>query len=125
MLDNYCAGFIAKSEENYKLYELLKEQNSFIEWQVVAIFYSALCYAKAYLYKKGIGINCINSHDSIKFYLGNETQAKQSNVLTPYLNLYRNSRDARYTNKKFNIARLENILKDYKTIIKFLKENYC
>lgn len=121
MLKNYCNAFIEKSDENYKLYEFLKTNNEFIDWQIVSIFYSALCLAKAYLYSKNIPLNSINSHDNIKYYLATETNAKRSNVLVYYNNLYRNSRDARYTTKKMTQGRLNNCLVDYNKVKELLK----
>lgn len=121
MLKNYCNSFILKSNANYKLYEFLKDSGLFVDWQIVAIFYSALCYAKAYLYSKNIPLNSINSHDNIKYYLATETNAKRSNVLVYYNNLYRNSRDARYTTKKMTQGRLNNCLLDYEQVKNLLK----
>ena len=122
MLKKLCADFIKKSDENFALYEFLKEQNKFIEWQAVAIFYSALCISKAYLFYKGININSINSHDSIKNWLASESYAKKNNVLINYNNLYRHSRDARYiTTKKINSTVIQRMLKDYEIVKKVLK----
>lgn len=121
MLENYCNAFIEKSNENYKLYEFLKSNGAFIDWQIVSIFYSALCLAKAYLYSKNIPLNSINSHDNIKYYLATETNAKRSNVLLYYNNLYRNSRDARYTTKKMTQGRLNTCLIDYVKVKELLK----
>lgn len=124
MLDKYCESFIKKAEENYRLFEHLINCDDFVEWQIVAIFYSALCYAKAYLYKNGIPINSINSHDNLKYWLSTETKAKQSNVLGYYNNLYRNSRDARYTIKKMTQGRLNNMLLDYKKVKEFFVADF-
>lgn len=124
MLDNYCQAFVQKSIENYQLYEFLSASKQFITWQVVAIFYSSLCFVKAYLYKKGIPINSINSHDCIKFYLANETYAKQNNILQYYEVLYRNSRDARYSNKTINQERLNYVLQNYEKVKELLERNY-
>lgn len=123
MLEKLCTAFIKKSEENFALYEFLEEQNKFIEWQAVAIFYSALCIAKAYLFYKGININSINSHDSIKNWLATESYAKKNNILINYNNLYRHSRDARYiTTKKINPTVIQRMLKDYE-IVKNVLQN--
>lgn len=124
MLDKYCAAFVEKSENNYKLYEFLSKNNCFTDWQVVAIFYSALCFVKAYLYKKGYPINSLNTHDLIKFYLGAESYAKNNKVIIYYTNLYRSSRDARYLTKKFDKNRLKYILDNYHKVIDLLKANY-
>ena len=121
MLENYCKGFIKKSEENYRLFEALEKSNDFIEWQIVTIFYSALCLAKAYLYSKNIPLNSLTSHDSIKFYLATESNAKMTDVLKYYNNLYRNSRDARYTTKNMTQSRVKNCLSDYKQVKALLK----
>ena len=106
------------------MYEFLASSKRFLSWQIVAVFYSSLCFVKAYLYKKGIPINSINSHDSIKFYLASEAYAKRNNVLQYYEVLYRNSRDARYTNKIINQARLDYVLKNYKKVKDLLEKNY-
>lgn len=124
MLEQYCNAFIAKSDENFELYEYLNKANKFVGWQVIAIFYSALCYAKAYLYKKGMPLNSINSHDSIKFYLANETYAKSTKVLVYYEILYRASRDARYTNKPIKPERIDHVLKNYMQVKEILSKNY-
>ncbi len=124
MLDNYCSDFLDKSNENYQLYEFLSATKRFIAWQVVAIFYSSLCLVKAYLYKKGMPINSINSHDKIKFYLSVETYTKTNNVLKYYEVLYRNSRDARYTNKKITQERLNYVLSNYNKVKELIEKNY-
>lgn len=116
MLDEYCKQFLEKSEENYKLYEFLKEHKCFVNWQVVAIFYSALCLAKAYLYKNGAPINTINSHDNIKFLLLNTSSLKNSDVYAHYNRLYSYSRDARYANKNIKPSRLASILEDFEKV---------
>ena len=122
LLKKLCSDFIAKSNENFALYELLKNQNKFIEWQAVAIFYSALCITKAYLYSKGIKINSINSHDDIKFWLTSESSLKHTNVYEVYSHLYRHSRNARYlTNKRITNEIINRMLKDYQIVKDNLK----
>lgn len=113
MLEDYCKKYLEKSDNNFKLYEHLKDNNIFIEWQAVAIFYSALCIAKAYLYSKNFPINSINSHDTIKYYLAVEQSAKQSKVLDFYNNLYRFSRDARYSTKRITQDMINKMLINY------------
>ncbi len=125
MLEDYCSEFIEKSEQNYKLYEFLNKNNCFIEWQITAIFYSALCYAKAYLYKKGMPINSINSHDNIKFFLAAEQNMKTSNILVYYEIIYSLSRDARYKCKKMTQEKLNRALENYNKVIEILKEKYA
>lgn len=121
MLKKLCGDFLKKSNENYALFEHLQQENIFIEWQAVAIFYSALCIAKAYLFSKGININSINSHDSIKEWLAKESFAKNKKVLYFYNNLYRHSRNARYlTNKTINKEVIKRMINDYETIKKLL-----
>ena len=124
MLDKYCEDFIAKSNENYELFEFLKDSDKFIDWQIVAIFYSALCFAKAYLYKKGMPINSINSHDNIKFFLCNERNAKDLQVIKYYDCLYVASRDARYKHKKMTKEKLQRALKDYNKVMELLRSIY-
>ena len=122
MKEQYTKDFLKKSEENYELFEYLHDKNIFIEWQAVAIFYSALCIAKAYLYSKGIGINTINSHKVIKNWLCTESVAKQKAVFIPYENLYRHSRNARYlTSKTINEDIISRMLKDYDIVKNALK----
>ncbi len=124
MLDKYCQDFLNKSEVNYKLYEFLHLSGKFVEWQIVAIFYSALCYVKAYLYSKGMPINSINSHDSIKFYLSTEEYAKRCKVLPYYSNLYRDSRDARYSNKQIKESRINFAISNYQKVKELLDKNF-
>ena len=59
-MDRYVTDYLEKSKENYRLYEHLLQNDSFESWQIVAIFYSALCIAKAYLYYKKVPKNSIN-----------------------------------------------------------------
>ena len=115
-MDNYVTDYIKKSEENYKLYEFLAQHNKFESWQVVTIFYSALCLAKAYLYSKNIPKNSINSHDCIKGGLAKEKNSRNLNVLYYYENLYRDSRDARYSTKKISKERIKKALENFKEV---------
>ena len=39
--------YILKSEENYDLYNFLAQNDKFLDWQITALFYSALCLIKA------------------------------------------------------------------------------
>jgi hypothetical protein len=119
-MDVIVLKFLAKAQENFALYENLKEQDKFHNWQIVALFYSALCYAKAYLYNKNIPENSINSHDSIRKWLSVEKDAKISNVLRFYEPLYRDSRDARYTTKKISIQRINRTLENYNKVKELL-----
>jgi len=116
--------YIEKSEENYKLYEHLNSIDSFIEWQIVALFYSALCHVKAYLYNKNsLDLNSINSHDDIRFYLINESQAKRIGVFRYYDILYKEGRDARYNCIKTTKERLFATLKNYQKVKELIKIN--
>lgn len=119
-MDTYISDYLAKADENFSLYTFLEENNKFEGWQLVAIFYSALCFAKAYLYNKNFPKNSINSHDSIKRWLSSETEAKRLNVLYYYENLYRDSRDARYSTKKISKARIKKALENYEVVKKLL-----
>lgn len=121
MLNKYCQDFTNKADENYKLYEFLKESGNFLNWQVVAIFYSALCIAKAFLYFNGVPINSINSHDSVRYWLTTEEKARRSKVSPIYARLYSYSRDARYTNKNIKPSTMVSILDDYKKVKELLK----
>lgn len=121
MLNKYCEDFTFKANENYQLYEFLKESNKFFNWRVVAIFYSALCLAKAYLYFNGVPINTINSHDNIKFWLATHPEAKRNKISPIYARLYSYSRDARYTNKNIKPTIMASILEDYEKIKELFK----
>lgn len=123
MLNNYCLEFTKKANDNYDLYEFLKESDKFLNWQVVAIFYSALCMAKAFLYFNGVPINSINSHDSVRYWLTTEEKARRSKVSPVYARLYSHSRDARYTNKNIKPHTMASILEDYKKVKELLKIN--
>ncbi len=112
-MDRYVQDYLTKSEENYKLYEYLAQNDCFESWQIVAIFYSALCIAKAYLYYKKVPKNSINSHNSIKGWLSKESEAKKLNVIFYYEKLYQDSRDARYSVKKISKARITKALETY------------
>lgn len=121
MVDKYSLDYIQKSKENKELFDFLATAQKFNNWQIVAIFYSALCQAKAYLYSKNIPINSINSHDTIKGWLAKETESKRLGVLKYYEILYKDSRDARYTTKRITQERINNALKNYEIVIKYLQ----
>lgn len=112
-MDTYVTDYLEKSKENYRLYEHLSQNDSFESWQIVAIFYSALCIAKAYLYYKKVPKNSINSHNSIKGWLSKEVEAKRLNVIFYYEKLYQDSRDARYSVKKISKDRIQKALENY------------
>lgn len=122
-MDIYTTSYINKSNENFKLYEHLKESNKFETWQIVALFYSALCYVKAYLYNKNIPKNSLNSHESIKSWLATETEAKRLNILRFYEKLYFDSRDARYSTKTISEQRIVQALINYEKVKSLLKIN--
>ena len=122
-MNDTVLNFFAKSEENFRLYEFLKNNKSFENWQIVALFYSALCYAKAYLYNKNIPQNSINSHDSIRRWLSSESAAKLADVLKYYEPLYRDSRDARYTVKKISKERISKAFENYNKVKELLIVN--
>ena len=111
------SNYLKKSKENFEFYNFLSYQEKYLEWQVVAIFYSALCYVKAYFYSKNsIPINSVNSHLSIKHLLSKEANAKRLKVLMPYEILYNESRDARYKCKSFTNKRVEKVLSKYEEV---------
>lgn len=106
-----------KSNSNFKLYELLKKEEKFNDWQIVALFYSALCLVKAYLYSKtGLPLSSINSHSGIKNFIGKEPSLKRNNVIVPYEELYREARTARYEDRNFSDARIKKALENLKKI---------
>lgn len=115
-MDKYAQIYINKATDNFALYEFLKKNDCFEAWQITAIFYSALCYAKAYLYNMGIPENSINSHDSIKNWLVNETNAKRLGIIQYYEKLYIDSRDARYSIKTISKNRISEALNNYKKV---------
>jgi len=125
MIDKYVEIYISKANENYKLYKFLKDNESFEGWQIVAIFYSALCRAKAYLYSKGYPKNTINSHLDIKNLLTIEKDAKLANVIFYYEKLYNDSRDARYSTKKITSARIERAVQNYQEVFERLPIKNC
>ena len=119
-------SYLKKSEENYKLYELLTKQTedeSIIEWQAVSIFYSSLCYVKAYLYSKpNMPEDALNSHVGIKKWLLLETNAKRHMIYEKYYNfLYNYSRDARYKCNKITKPVIAKMLEKHNLIKKYLK----
>lgn len=120
-MDKYVKIYLEKSLENYELYQELDKLNKFEAWQLTAIFYSALCMAKAYLYSKGIKENSINSHECIKNWLSVESDAKRLNTFYFYEKLYFDSRDARYSIKKISKERIRKALENYEEVKKRLK----
>ncbi len=120
-MDIYTKIYLEKATENYDLYNELSKLGRFKAWELTAIFYSALCLAKAYLYNKGIKENSINSHESIKNWLTTESGAKRSGVFCYYEKLYFDSRDARYSIKKISQNRIDEALKNYEKIKTLLK----
>lgn len=116
-------SFYLKSDENFQLYEFLSTEGKFIEWQAVSIFYSALCYVKAYLYsRKNMPENTISSHKQIMFWLTTENTAKNLMIYEKYYNfLYTYSRDARYKCNKITPQVIERMLEKYHKIKELLK----
>lgn len=111
-----------KSEENIELYHFLKKEDKFIEWQAVSIFYSALCYVKAYLFScSSMPDESINSHQSIKTWLTIETNTKRLMIYEKYYNfLYNYSRDARYKCNKINPQIIEKMIQKHDDIKRLL-----
>lgn len=94
-----------------------KNKTNSLSGKLLPYFIVPYVIAKAYLFYKGININSINSHDSIKNWLATESYAKKNNILINYNNLYRHSRDARYiTTKKINPTVIQRMLKDYEMV---------
>lgn len=115
-------SFIKKSDENFELYKFLSTENKFIEWQAVSIFYSALCYVKAYLFSKpNLPDTAINSHKEIMFWLTTEREAKNLMIYECYYKfLYSYSRDARYKCNKINRKVIDKMLEKYAKIKELL-----
>ena len=111
-------SFREKSDENFKLYKFLAKENKFIEWQAVSIFYSALCYIKAYLYSKNnMPEESINSHKLIMYWLTTESTTKNLMIYEKYYNfLYNYSRDARYKCNKITPEVINKMLEKYNKI---------
>ena len=120
-MDFYCKTYLEKACSNFELYTEIAKLEKFKEWELTTIFYSALCLAKAYLYNKGVCKNSINSHESIKHWLCNESEAKRNNVFKFYEKLYYDSRDARYSHKKISALRIQEALVNYEEVKKRLK----
>lgn len=116
-------SYLNKSDENLELYHFLSGQDKFIEWQAVSIFYSALCYVKAYLYsKKQIPDEAINNHKQIMFWLTTESTTKRLMIYDNYYNfLYNFSRDARYKCNKINQKVIDKMLEKYNKIKELIK----
>lgn len=115
--------YLKKSKENFELYKFLATKNKFLEWQAVSIFYSALCYVKAYLYSKpSMPKESINDHKAIKKWLLIEVDAKRLMIYENYYNfLYDYSRDARYKCNKINQQVINKMLEKHEQILKQLK----
>ncbi len=115
-------SFLQKSQQNFELYEFLSKENKFIEWQAVSIFYSALCYVKAYLYSKpSIPENSISSHKEIMYWLTTERESKNLMIYEHYYNfLYNYARDARYKCNKIKPRVIEKMLEKHAKIKELL-----
>lgn len=118
-------SYLNKSNENFKLYEFLSTQDDehcFMDWQAVSIFYSTLCYVKAYLFSKpNIPESTINSHVSIKSWLTKESTAKRLMIYEHYYSfLYNCARDARYKCKKTTKQKITLMLEKHNEIKRLL-----
>ena len=120
-------SYLQKSQENYDLYKFLSKEDKFIEWQAVSIFYSALCYVKAYLYSRpSMPPEAINSHRDIKTWLTLEANAKRLMIYEKYYNfLYDYSRDARYKCNKIYPRVIEKMIEKHNKIKELLTIDMC
>lgn len=118
-------SFLKKCDENFELYNFLSAQDKFIEWQAVSIFYSALCYVKAYLFsKKNFPENAISSHKEIMYWLTTERESKNLMIYEHYYNfLYNYARDARYKCNKIKPRVIEKMLEKHAKIKELLLIN--
>lgn len=113
--------YLEKDKENFELYKFLSQNNKFLGWQGVSIFYASLCYVKAYLCAKGIDNEAIRTHQTIMEWLTMEEDAKRLMILDRFYNLlYCYSRDARYKCTTFSQAKVDKMLSYYEGIKKEL-----
>lgn len=121
-------NYIEKSEENFKLYEFLSaqpEEQKFIDWQAVSIFYSSLCFVKAYLFSMdSVPETSLNSHREIMYWLTTEINSKRLMIYEKYYKfLYDCARDARYKCRKTNKKIVERMLLKNKDIKRLLNSD--
>ena len=76
-------------------------QQRFPEWEIKALFYSALHYASAFLSTQG--------HNPENHHLRNQLIGDSTSVGTDYQNLYRLSLNARYQRSTYTSTRVEAI----------------
>lgn len=121
-MNKIAEDYLFKSKENYELYEFLAKSNKFVDWQITALFYSALCLIKAYFFNKNEREAAkINNHDLVNRYLSLERETKNLGIIHFYRPLYAYSRDARYHYKKIKQFHIEDALIKLKKIQSLLK----
>ena len=70
--------YLAKSNESFELFQELKIQNKYIDWQMTTLFYSILCYIKAYFFETNeIIAEQMNSHVSMQNFIAQEKNTKR------------------------------------------------
>ena len=93
---------LALAERNEQFAEALSAlPQRFPEWEVTALFYSALHYASAFLTTQG--------HDPENHGHRNDLVRRLTNIGEDYRNLYSFSRDARYRGVAFTSQRVDEI----------------
>ncbi|GEM_PF-3925565 len=114
--------YLSKSKDNYNFFEELYKKNLQIDWQMTILFYSILCYIKAYFYELNEAFaEQMNSHVSIQSFLSQEKTTKRLGIFDLYYPIYCYSRDARYKYKKIKKFHIEDSLKRYYKIKELLK----
>ena len=110
---------VAQAERNERLYETLCSHSAdeLTEWEVVALFYSALHYVDAYFAKS-------NEHPRGHRERNQKVaQTKEfSSFASSYIHLYHNSRDARYGQGQYMVRyppqQIRNLRDDHYELIK-------
>ena len=93
---------LALAEKNEQFMEVLSDlPQRFPEWEITALFYSALHYANAFLAAQG--------HHPENHNHRNNLVRDLTNIGTDYRNLYSLSRDARYRGVAFTPQRVSEI----------------
>lgn len=115
------SDYLAKSKESFELFDDLKKQDKYVDWQMTTLFYSILCYIKAYFFEKNENIaEQMNSHASMQTLISQEKTTKRLGLLSFYYPLYCYSRDARYKFNKIKKIHIEDSIKKYNKIKELL-----
>lgn len=116
--------YLNKSDENYRLFEELNKQDKYIDWQITILFYSLLCYIKAYFYEANEHIaEQMNSHQTMQMLICQDKRTKRLGVFDLYYPIYCYSRDARYKYNKTKKFHIDDSLTKYSKIKSLLALN--